>query len=86
MRYEVLDMLCSVSRGDPERPINCGSFAQEIGVWREEIFRVIDFLDRIGFVRYLGAGPLVSITARGIDYLERGAGRRKRISDAPRDV
>ena len=83
MRYEVLDMLYRASARDPERRINCRGFAEDIGVWQAEVFRVVDFLDRIGFIQYCGAGPVVCITERGIDYLERGAGRRKRISDRP---
>jgi hypothetical protein len=84
MRYEVLDMLYRLSRGDPERPIDCAPVSEAIGDWRQELVRVIDFLVRVELARYCGMGPLVvCINGRGIAYLEGEAGRLKRIPDEP---
>jgi hypothetical protein len=82
MRYEVLRMLHSAAAGDPEREVRCWGFAQELGVWESELFRVLDFLDRVGLAEYCGAGPVVRITLAGVSYLERDP-ERTRIPDAP---
>ena len=81
MRYEVLGMVCRAARRDPNEAVNCAFFTDRIGVWREEIFRVLEFLDHVGLVRYCGPGPKVCITPRGIEYLY-GEGRaHKSIPD-----
>lgn len=82
MRYEVLDMIHRVSAGDTGRLIHCAAFAQDLGVWREEVYRVIDFLDRAGYLRYRGAGPVVCITRGGVERLASDSGAR-RIPDRP---
>jgi hypothetical protein len=37
---------------------------------------VVEFLERRGLVEYLGAGPVVRITAAGIEYVESEPRRR----------
>lgn len=83
MRHEILDMIHRVSAGDTGRLIHCAAFAQDLGVWKEEVYRVIDFLDRAGFIRYRGAGPVVCMTRRGVEHLASEAGARRRIPDRP---
>ena len=83
MRYEVLGMVCRAARRDPTASVNCAPFHDSIGVWREEVFRVLDFLDHAGLVRYGGPGPKVSITPRGIDYLYGQGKWRKGVPDDP---
>jgi hypothetical protein len=79
MRYEVLSMLSTAAGRDPEWPVDCGPVTERIGVWRDEIFRVIDFLDRRGLVRYCGEGPRVCITPQGVEYLSGAAQKLKRF-------
>lgn len=82
MRFEVLQMLHQAWREEPDRAaIQAYSFAADLGVWHAELFRVIEFLDRKGFVTYLGAGPLVRITSEGIRYMEEEAKGRRSIRD-----
>ena len=83
MRYEVLGMVCRAARRDPNEAVNCAPFHDAIGVWREELFRVLEFLDHAGLLRYCGPGPKVCITPRGIDYLYREGRRRKAVPDHP---
>src|SRR5687767_4533860 len=79
MRYEVLAAIYQGCEGKAGCTLVVSAFAQELGIWREELFRVLEFLDRKGFIVYHGAGPLVSMTRNGIDYIERMGGRRKSI-------
>jgi hypothetical protein len=81
MRYEVLLMLYEAAGGKVDCDINCWSFAVDLGVWHTEIFRVVEFLDRKGYVRYRGAGPVVCLTAKGADCITRSDDRRRSIRD-----
>jgi hypothetical protein len=81
LRYEVLEKLYETSQGRPDRVLHVAGFAEGLGVWREELFRGVEFLDRHGYVTYHGAGPEVSITVKGVEYLERKAARRRSIRD-----
>lgn len=76
MRYEVLLMLYRAAQSNPSNPIQAWSWAQDLGVWHEELFRVVEFLDRAGLIEYLGAGPLVRITQLGTEFIEAERGRR----------
>ena len=79
MRYEVLDAIYRACEGKPGCTLVVSTFAQEMGIWREELFRVLEFLDRKCFLVYHGAGPRVSITRTGVEYIERTGGRRRSI-------
>ena len=81
MRYEVLAAIHDGCAGKPDCALVVSAFTQDLGIWREELFRVLEFLDRKGYIIYHGVGPLVSITRRGIDYIERSTERRKTIRD-----
>ena len=78
MRYEVLLMLYTAAQSAPGDAVQAWGWAQDLGVWHEELFRVFEFLDRAGLIEYLGAGPLVRITQAGIDYIE-SEGKRRSI-------
>jgi hypothetical protein len=79
MRYEVLAAVCRECEGKVGCTLTVSAFTQELGIWREELFRVLEFLDRKGYIVYHGAGPLVSITRNGVDYIARLGGRWKSI-------
>lgn len=81
MRYEVLLMVYGATREAAGRPVSAVRFAQELGVWQAEVFRVVEWLERKGLLLYHGAGPTVSLTPRGVAYVEREAGRRRSIRD-----
>ena len=82
MRYEVLGALSRAARHDPNEPVNLGPLKEMIGVWSDELFRVIDFLALKELVRYCGPEPKVCLTTRGIEYLY-GAGKRNQgVPDA----
>src|SRR5687768_472791 len=81
LRYEVLAMLWHAAKGDPEQPVDCRPLAGQIGVWTEEVYRAIDFLDRRGFVRYCAAGPIVCVTEAGMKFLGLPPASPRRIPD-----
>lgn len=81
MRFEVLAMVYRAAQGNADAVIRVSGFLQELGVWYEELFRVVEFLDRCGYLSYQGAGPLVRITPRGIRLIEGEAGARRSIRD-----
>jgi hypothetical protein len=79
LRYEVLEALYRKSQGESGRVMRVAEFGDGLRMWPEELFRGVEFLDRHGYLTYHGAGPEVSITPKGIDYLERTAARRRSI-------
>lgn len=81
MRYEVLAMLCRASGGDTTRVIDCARLAEAIGVWSQELFRVVDFLANNGLVSYAGSGSRVSVTDRGIALIGTSSDRVKSIGE-----
>ena len=81
LRFEVLERLNRASQSLPDRVLRGCAFAEGLGVWRQEVFRVVEFLDRRGYLTYHGAGPAVSITNKGIDYVQRSAWRRRSIRE-----
>ena len=81
MRYEVLGMVCRAARRDPNEGVSCAPLSESVGVWREEIFRVLEYLDHTGLLRYCGPGPEVCITPRGIDFLYGEGRRHKSVPD-----
>lgn len=81
MRFEVLALLFDACGREMNCIVRVSDFADTLGVWREELFRTVEFLDRRGFLHYHGGGPSVSITQKGIDYIHSEAGRRRSIRE-----
>lgn len=81
MRYEVLKMIFGAVGGEPDVEKNVSSFVHQLGTWHAELFRVVEWLDRAGFIRYCGAGPTVCLTTKGITFVLADAGRRTSIRD-----
>lgn len=83
MRFEVLDMLYRATEGHPDREINAWGVAVDLGIWHAELFRVVEWLERNGFLRYCGAGPTVCLTRAGVNFVELDAGGRRSIRERP---
>jgi CTP-dependent riboflavin kinase len=79
MRYEVLQMLHRAAQGAPDQVVNAWSFSTDLGIWHAEVFRVIEWLERHRLISYHGAGPAISITEAGVDYLKNGRHRRSTL-------
>jgi hypothetical protein len=81
MRFEVLELIFLSVDGRAEVEKNVADFVHHLGTWHAELFRVVEWLDRRGFIRYCGAGPTVCLTERGIQFVSSEAGRRRSIRD-----
>lgn len=75
MLYEAADRCAEV-------PIEAGAFVRKLGVWQDELERVIRFLSERRYIRLVGELPrTVCLTVHGIDYIERDSFRRRSIRD-----
>ncbi len=81
MRFEVLLMLYRASNGTSGEVVSAWTFSQDLGVWRAEVFRVVEWLERHRLIQYHGAGPSISITPQGVTYLEARWNRRRKVRD-----
>lgn len=81
MRYDVLANLKKASLSRAGTVLQVREFDDGL-VWRQELFRVLEYLDRKGYVTYHGPGPQVSITVKGIDYIDRMARRRHSLRES----
>ena len=78
-RYEFLLRLYRSADQGPQAVVQAGDLGEELGMSRVQTFAVVEYLADQGFVEYLGAGPRVRISARGIRYIELEAGSRRTI-------
>ena len=78
-RYEFLLKLYQRSGPDPRGVVHAGEIGTGLELSPVQTFAVVEFLADQGFVEYLGAGPRVRISARGIRYIEVEAGARRTI-------
>jgi hypothetical protein len=85
MRYEVLVMLYEAVGRCVDFPVDVSGFVRRLGVWEDELRRVLQYLGDRGYIRYLAEGSEVSVclSVKGVDYIEKDARRRKSIRDDP---
>jgi hypothetical protein len=81
-RFRVLAHIrtCTEVRG--ERGVLCSCLADDLGLLRLEAAELIEDLVICGLLDDAVPGPRVRITARGREYLERLAGRRRSVRGA----
>ena len=65
MRFEVLSLIHRLAHGELHVEVHAGLFANDLGLWSTEVFRVVDFLAQRGYVEYLRAGPVLRLTEAG---------------------
>lgn len=80
-RYEILEGVYQRTGENCETPVSGLQVGQERGLRREETFRCVQHLAQRGYLFYVGAGPRVCITPRGIRYLNQESGRRRSVRD-----
>ena len=78
-RYEFLLRLYQVTRSDPQRVVHGGEIGAALGLSLPQSFGVVEFLADQGYVEYLGAGPRIRISPRGVRYIEWEAVSRRSI-------
>jgi hypothetical protein len=85
MRFEVLTMLFEAANRCVDLPIDVAGFVRRLGVWEDELDRVLGYLARYDYIRFsrdpAGQRVEVCLTVKGVDYIERDAGRRRTIRD-----
>ena len=82
MRFEVLQMLYGAADRCADFPVEMGGFVRKIGVWQDELERILRFLAENQYIRLVGQIPrTVCLTVKGIDYIERDSLRRRSIRD-----
>lgn len=81
MRFEVLIMLFEGGNRCADFPVDITGFVKRLGVWEGELTGVLEYLDSQGYVQYkkLEWGTEVCLTVKGVDYIDRDAGRRRTI-------
>lgn len=80
-RYRVLRAVHARTGADCTLTISGLEVGEALGLSREEIFRAVQFLAQRGLLHYVGAGPRVCITPKGVEYLAVRAGRRRSVRD-----
>jgi hypothetical protein len=81
LRFKILRAVYEAASYDAAAEVNASRFAPALSVPLERVFAVVEFLSREGYLAYRGAGPRVSLTQRGIDYVEAESGRRGTLRD-----
>ena len=79
-RYRVLRLVYEHAAASPALIVAGRKLQEELQPNDDELFRAIDFLEGEGYL--ISAGEQVRrlcITGGGIEYIERGAGRRRSI-------
>lgn len=79
LRYQVLQWVYERTGADCSLPVTGTQVGAALRLPYEELYRVIHFLEDRGYLRYLGAGPTVCITDKGIRYLEVDSRKRQSI-------
>lgn len=79
VRYEVLTRLCHLASSNCGSEIVGRSLSAAAQLSPEELFRAIEYLAHHNYLDYLGVGPRVRLTERGLRYLRGEAGRRRSV-------
>ncbi len=81
-RYRVLAWIYQVVGENCETPAEAGEVADEMGLSRDDVVRAIAHLARQGYLRHAGAESRACLTEKGVEYLQRGAWRRRSVRGA----
>lgn len=66
---------------DCSTPVPGAVVGDALGLSREITYRLVDHLSARGYLDYVGSGPRICITARGLEWLG-GAGARATVAMA----
>lgn len=84
LRYNVLSTIYERAGASCESTVIGTEVGTVLDLKHEDLFRVIHFLEYNGYLKYLGAGPRVCITDKGLRYVEEIAGRRRSLRNPER--
>jgi len=85
LRYNILRVVYDLAGARCDKVVTGSEIGSLLDLRYEDLFRIIHFLENHAYLTYLGPGPRVCITDRGIRYIEQLALRRRslRNSDHP---
>lgn len=81
-RYALLAGIYALAALAREAPISALDAGEAMGLSREDTFRMVQYLAHHDYLDYVGAGPRVRVTEKGVRFLTRTARRRRSIRDA----
>lgn len=79
MRFLLLVRAYELSGGDSQTEVHARCLAEDLDLPLENVFAMVERLSREDYLAYLGAGPRVSVTPVGIDYIESARQRRRTV-------
>ena len=77
--FILLQHVYTLASDDLKRSIRVARAAADLGLASAECWRLVDHLVRAGCLDEVGRGGELSLTATGVHYVERGAGRRRSV-------
>jgi DNA-binding IclR family transcriptional regulator len=86
LRFRVLRAVYERAGHDCGHPITGSEIGAALHLRFEDLFRVVHFLEYHGYLQYLGAGPRVCITPKGLHYIDEGANRRQTVRTPDRHL
>lgn len=81
LRYRVLECIYGYTGDDCERSVTGLELQSSLNLPHEQLYRSIVYLSDNDYVAYLGAGPRVCITSKGVTYVAEQAYRRRSVRD-----
>jgi hypothetical protein len=84
LRYRILKTVYDRAGAQCEKTVTGSEIGAALDLRYEDLFRVVHFLEHNGYLIYLGAGPRVCISGKGIGYIEKAAARRRSVRSAER--
>lgn len=79
LRYRILHAVYGRAGIHCERTVTSSEIGAALDLRYEDLFRVLEFLRDQRYLEFLGPGPRVCITGRGIHYIEENAARRRSL-------
>ncbi|MQA92433.1 MAG: hypothetical protein GEU90_19770 [Gemmatimonas sp.] len=87
LRYTILQAVYDRAGRCCENIVTGAEVGGALNVRTEDLFRGIHFLEHNGYLNYLGSGPRICMTEKGLRYVEEQAARRRSIrSDGAFDL
>jgi hypothetical protein len=79
LRYSILETVYNQAGGHCDKVVTGAEVGAVLDLRYEDLFRGIHFLEHHGYLTYLGSGPRVCITEKGVRYVEELAVRRRSV-------
>ena len=81
VRFDILRSVYERNWREGAVPVRALDIGLAMGLSREELFRTVLDLTQRSYLSFCSAGPQVTITEKGVTFMETGAGRRRSIRD-----